>query len=203
MRISQVKTPKTAESLLISLKEEVEIYCRCIFEPKDIVEIRLLAKNRPTLKYWKRAEQLPELLDTLNRKNEQGYNVYAGANPRTAKNLSGDDNIKLARCLFVDFDHIDPGDGCGRFEFCATAIEEAGLPWPTLSICSGHGVHCYWRLSEPLKDLKRWRQTQQGLIDTLNSDPVIKNPERIMRLPGFINHKPPKAETYIINKDVT
>ena len=183
-------------------RTELETYCQFVFEQTDIVELRLLAKGRTPLKYWKQAGQLPDFCDDLKQKNQQGYNVYAGVNPRIGMNLSGDENVKLARCLFVDFDHIEPGDGCGRFEFCATAIEEAGLPWPSLSICSGHGVHCYWRLSEPLEDMERWRQIQQGLIDILNSDPVIKNPERIMRLPGFTNHKPPKAETFIIYKDV-
>ena len=60
---------------------------------------------------------------------------------------------------------------------------------PDMSVFSGHGIHCYWHMKEPLNDLDRWRKIQSGLIRKLNSDKTIKNPERIMRMPGFMNIK--------------
>ena len=112
-------------------------------------------------------------------------------NPRIEFAKSGDDNVKLARWLFADFDHIEPGDGCGRWEFISDRIYRAGLETPDMVISSGHGLHTYWKLSEPLRDMERWRAIQEKLVITLNSDKNIKNPERIMRVPGFQNMKYP------------
>jgi len=137
------------------------------------------------------------------RYNRQDYNIYAGVNPRQARGISGDEGVLLARCLFADFDDILPGDGCGPSEFVLMRIEEADLPNPTLVISSGHGVHTYWRLSEPVEDLNKWKQLQERLICALDSDKSIKNPERIMRLPGFLNVKEkPHTECFIVYMDI-
>ena len=75
------------------------------------------------------------------------------------------------------------------FEFVYTDIFMAGLPEPTIAIHSGHGIHVYWRLAEPLHDLDLWRSMQSQLNDRLDADKSIKNPERIMRMPGYMNTK--------------
>ncbi|MHC4541334.1 MAG: hypothetical protein ACYS74_16400, partial [Planctomycetota bacterium] len=143
------------------------------------------------------------MYEELLRYNRQDYNIYAGVNPRKLKGISGDDGVLLARCLFADFDGIPPGNGCGPSEFVLMRIEEAGLANPTLVISSGHGVHTYWRLSEPVQDLDKWKQLQERLICGLESDKSIKNPERIMRLPGFLNVKEePHTESFIVYMDV-
>jgi hypothetical protein len=90
--------------------------------------------------------------------------------------------VLLARCLFADFDKC-------AVEAAQQRIADAGLPTPTLIVSSGHGAHAYWRLTEPLTDLAAWTETQKDLIDLLHSDKVIFNPERLMRLPGFLNLK--------------
>lgn len=177
-------------------------YCETVFEPGDVIELRLLGKGAP-VKLWTLAEKLPSMCTELERYNQQGYNVYAGANPRKANGLSGDENVLLARCLFADFDNVAAGDGCGSSEFVLMRIEEAGLPNPSLVMCSGHGIHTYWRLSEPIEDLDKWKQLQERLIYALQSDKSIKNRERIMRLPGFLNiKKEPHTECFIVYTDV-
>jgi hypothetical protein len=183
-------------------ENDLYYYSNIIFEAEDIVELRLLGKGSP-IKLWKSARDLPEIYGQLIRYNRQNYNIYAGVNPRQAKGISGDEGVLLARCLFADFDDIHPGDGCGPSEFVLMRIEEANLPNPTLVIFSGHGIHTYWRLSEPIKDMNKWKQLQERLIAALQSDPSIKNPERIMRLPSFMNVKEkPHKECFIIYKDV-
>ncbi len=164
-------------------------YSEAVFESSDVVELRLLSKGKPPIKLWALADELPAMQEELQRYNRQGYNIYVGVNPRKAKGTSGDESVLFARCLFCDFDDIAPGDGCGPSEFVLMRIEEADLPNPTVVIYSGHGTHCYWRLSEPIDDLDKWKQIQERLICALHSDKSIKNPERIMRLPGFLNVK--------------
>lgn len=179
----------------------MQIYCQQIYEPDDIVELRLIGeKGKKPVQRWLIAKELPEQTENLKLYNQQGYNIYAGPNPRRESGKSGDANVQLARCLFCDFDGIEPGDGCGRWEFVLGRIIEAELPEPDMVICSGHGIHTYWKLEEPLHDMDKWRQVQQRMNSVLDADSTIKNPERIMRLPGFQNVKSkPFEDSFIIN----
>jgi hypothetical protein len=102
--------------------------------------------------------------------------------------------VACARCLFVDFDGIDPDTARDRWCY-------ADLPTPTLVIASGHGVHAYWRLAEPITDMALWTRWQKRLIALLGSDGAIHDPARIMRLPGFLNHKEPVAACSIVDDD--
>jgi hypothetical protein len=183
---------------------DLEIYTQVVFEPDDVVELRFIKKGeRPFIrKDWKIAADLSNAMAELTSINGDGFDIYAGPNPRTEKGLSGDTHVKVARCLFCDFDHIEPGDGCGRSEFVSMAIFEAELPEPNLYLSSGNGVHVYWRLDTPITDLLVWTEMQERLNGRLEADPVIKNPERIMRLPGFINWKTPQTESYLIHANV-
>ena len=177
---------------------DLETYCQAVFEPEDIVELRLLGKGSP-VKPWVIGSELPAMHVELQRYNQGGYNIYAGVNPRKAKGISGDEGVLLARCLFADFDDVPPGDGCSTSEFVLMRIDDADLPTPTLVISSGHGVYTYWRLSQPVEDLATWKQLQERLNFALESDRSIKNPERIMRLPGFLNVKEgPHTECFIV-----
>jgi hypothetical protein len=175
--------------------EQIRQYIACVYDPDDWVEVRLL-KGDDARKRWCRAKDLPSMAAELEQANVAGWNIYAGPNGRKGEKLSGDENVATFRILFLDFDKIE-ADGAGPSEIVLSRIDGAKLPAPTLVIFSGHGVHCYWRLKNPI-DEKRWRNLQERLIQTLGSDPKIKNPERIMRLPGFVNHKPPKAESFIV-----
>ena len=168
--------------------EQVKLYAECIFEGTDIVEIRRLPSGRST---WHRADKLTVSFQGLIAANQAGDNIYVGVNPRKQMNLKGDDSVKLARCLFADFDNASIDD-------TESVLYETGLPEPTLLINSGHGVHAYWRLEKPISDMRLWKEQQQRLINTVGSDPVIKNPERIMRLAGFLNHKEPAKMACII-----
>ena len=186
----------------MTAEEQVQVYRDCVFEPEDIVEVRAIASEGRVRKFWRTAQDLPGLVPELERLNRQGFNIYAGPNARKGERLSGDENVALCRCLFGDFDKIEPGDGCGIWEFVEPRIEAAGLPMPTLAVFSGHGVHAYWRLTEPMEPT-RWAELQSRLIATLQSDPACKNPERLMRLPGFLNVKEaPHADCFIMCSEV-
>lgn len=182
--------------------EQVQVYRDSVFEPGDIVEVRAIASGGHVRKFWRTARNLPDLVPDLESLNREGFNIYAGTNPRRAEGMSGDENVVVCRCLFADFDKIDPGDGCGIWEFVEPRIEATGLPMPTLVVFSGHGVHAYWRLSESLEP-GRWAGLQSRLIVSLESDPACKNRERVMRLPGFKNvKKAPHADCFIMFAEV-
>ncbi len=162
-----------------TVKSQIENFCDCLFEPEDIVEARILKSG--VSKFYQ-AKNLSQGNGELKAENERGQNIYIGANPRKQIGGTTDADVQLARCLFVDFDHITP----------VQVAEKLGdFPIPTITINSGHGVHCYWRLVEPIRDTKVWRQLQKRLIKTLDSDKSIHNPSRIMRLIGYENVKNP------------
>ena len=163
-------------------------YMKIEFDPSDIVEFRLIRKGHIE-KHWAYARDCLAHESYLHKLNQQGWNIYVGVNPRIELKKSGDANVKLARWVFADFDHIEPSDGCTKWESVSERINRAGLDMPDMVVSSGNGIHTYWKLSEPLIDMPRWRDIQEKLINTLDSDPVIKNPERIMRVPGFKNMK--------------
>ena len=92
------------------------------------------------------------------------------------------------RCLFCDWDDL-PGPSSDWTDAAIARIAEAGLPEPSLLVESGHGVHAYWRFTEPIADLAEWSQLQKALIHAVRSDASIHDPPRIMRLPGLLNVK--------------
>lgn len=187
-----MNTPSTiADRTSAVLREFVD----AIFEPNDIVELRLIRTSpKNTRQNWRTASEIPNNVTGLRKLNEQGFNIYFGINPRRAEGGSTNGDVLLARCLFVDFDGIALAEVRRR-------IDEAGLPNPTLIINSGHGYHAYWRLDEPLHDLGEWRLRQEGLIDVVNSDRSIKDAARIMRAPAFTNTKAKPVACEIVECD--
>jgi len=172
-------------------QEELARYVASVFEPTDVVEVRRLPSGKST---WHQAGKLAEATESLVQDNQRKQHIYVGANPRRARGGTRSKDVACARCLFVDFDKISID--VTRDRWCI-----AGLPTPTITIASGHGVHAYWRLTEPINDMALWSKLQKGLITLLDSDPAIHDPARIMRLPGFTNHKEPVAACQIINDD--
>ena len=181
--------------------DQVKQFVECVYEPDDWVELRAL-KNGGARKWWKPAHALLSIVSELETLNRDGWNIYVGPNPRKAEGLSGDANVLLCRSVFCDFDHIEAGDGLSPSEVVLTIIENKGLPNPTMIVFSGHGVHCYWRLSEPITP-DQWRGLQERLNAYLGSDPTIKNGERIMRLVGLANVKDPArpVDCFVVQAD--
>jgi putative DNA primase/helicase len=165
-------------------------FLRIIAAPTDWIEVRLLplsssrwfrllddGKARSILRYAMRR----------NRQAESPDNVYVGINPRSGDGKRGDRNVALFRSLFADFDGgTTPDEALAR-------VAAAGLPLPSIVVVSGGGTHLYWLLQEPTGDAANWKARMAGIIEAVGSDKSIRNPERIMRLPGSDNVKPDRA----------
>ncbi len=173
--------------------ENIQHFTDCLFDANDILEIRILPACSSE---WCKASELSSNATELREQNQAGQNIYIGANPRKHNGGTTFCDIALARSLFVDFDHTD-------YETVKKDLEGKEFPAPTLITNSGHGIHCYWRLVEPIKDLSSWTQLQKRLIVTLDFDKAIHDPARIMRLPGFSNLKPPVALSEVLSAEPT
>jgi len=159
---------------------QCEQFLSAIFEPTDMIEFRTL---KPVFKDWSTTAGLSAVVVKLQSLNGQGAQVYFGANPRKRSGESKESGVALSRCLFADF------DGGVTVEEAWSRIKTAGLPMPTVTIVTGGGVHCWWRLDEPVTDAKLWSKLQKQLAQALGSDPSVHDWPRIMRLPGFVNQK--------------
>ena len=83
-----------------------------------------------------------------------------------------------------------------QFNACFIDIDNGRLPssflLPPSCVCSrddGKGHHVYWFIRSHTNAVQ-WKATQNHLIHYYQSDPTVKNPARLMRLPGTINRKP-------------
>ena len=54
-------------------------FASVIFEPEDLIEIRMLPSGK---REWVKASELANLTEALTSHNLDGQNIYFGANPR-------------------------------------------------------------------------------------------------------------------------
>jgi replicative DNA helicase len=176
MTAEKIDEPAPHDAALDQCKD----FLTAIFEPEDIIEFRPI---KPTSKKWATVANIPKIVEWLRGLNDRGAQCYFGANPRRASGGSREEDVALARCLCADF------DAGVTVEEALRRIKAAGLPMPTVVIVTGNGVHCWWRLDKPITDRADWSRRQKAIAVALRSDESIHDWPRIMRLPGFVNHK--------------
>ena len=90
-----------------------------------------------------------------------------------------DSDITSCPALFVEWDNRP-------VDWQRNAWKDLGLPEPSIQVhTGGKSIHCYWVLDEPMAP-EPWRELITRLINHCGADKSIKNPSRIMRLPGSI-----------------
>lgn len=155
-------------------------FLSAIFTAEDVIEFRPVKSFESR---WGTLADLPQIVPWLVSLNAAGKQIYFGANPRNAVGGSKAKDVQIARCLFADF------DGGATYEDAMRRIEIAGLPLPTVVLKTGGGIHCWWLLTEPIRDLGAWKTRMKEIIASLGSDKNVHDSPRVMRLPGFVNHK--------------
>lgn len=105
--------------------------------------------------------------------------------------------------FYIDIDHkkgtlpIDPFEVVGAVE---QLVEEKKIPQPTEYINSGRGIHIYWDIKDcHIMLLDLWEKIENYLfniikelersINNISVDTRVKDPTRLLRLPGTINSK--------------
>ena len=151
-------------------------------------EIRCIKEGGiPTYKKFKK-EQIDQAINFATRTNSEKYNVYVTVNPISSKTngrAGRDEDIIGAFYCFCDCDTTDSVDnynkmlpsGKGNFGVYTGKQPKRG--------------HIYYELDKPIKDLQLWSSIQRAIANTLQSDPVVHNPSRIMRLAGTVNYPTP------------
>jgi len=185
----------------MKLSEILDTFAAALWAPRDVIEVRALPEPRGTNGssrkprfYWPEAGEFPLLAEELEALNRDGYGVFAGISPRRAKGGRKDEDCLPARATWIDFDGITPAEAEER-------VTVAGLPAPTMTIASGHGCHVYHGF-EDQPSIEEIKGLVGDLADHVGSDPSVKNPSRVMRLPGLMNHKPDPATCCLRHVDI-
>lgn len=133
---------------------------------------------------------------TLRRLNEAGdavakAGVFVCINATDLQGVSYS-NVIAPRALWVDDDQgtVD----VARLPIAPSIVIQSGGKLPD----GRPRIHVYWLL-KPDEPLAAFKEAQHALIAALGTDKAINNPNRVMRVPGFVHNKyapnPTRIET--------
>jgi hypothetical protein len=161
-----------AEIVKVSACDESFSFLKALFQPDNAVLFRFievwqedtLRKSKVHKTKYRLAKDLdgPGLGAMSQYAEATRSNQFFGVCPRL-KDEEGFDlacQIPVVRVLWADLDHCTPEEAKRR-------CEAAGLPPPSIIVHSGHGVHLYWLLDEPV------------VIDGAFCEPIYKRYEDV------------------------
>jgi hypothetical protein len=166
-------------------REIASDYIRRNFELSDRLAVVLV--NRRTHSVMQRiaaAEKIagPDFQAWLRHKNANGYEVYISMNA-LSKNATGRTKVDVEniRHLYLDFDD----DGTAAVE---RLLARRDLPKPNYVINTSPGKwQVVWKVQGFGKE--QAEGFQRDLSRQMGADPAATDCSRVLRLPGFFNHK--------------
>ena len=140
-----------------------------------------------------------EAYDYSKTMSIEGHEVHYG--PALRKNDLGKvrsdrSNLGLIRSFYVDVDAPDkslPDDVKQQqtmqlLDDFIDRMKGYGIE-PSYIVGSGNGFHVYFVLSNPVTPDDRWAKIEIALVTLAKGDSQVKDPVRLLRVPGTINYK--------------
>ena len=159
------------------------------FNQIGIFEIRCLGENRKPIVERFTLADINKAADLALRMNEAKLNAYITINPINpdakikASSSATNNDILRAHYSFADADDQ---------EGLAGLIALSNKQLPDITVTTGtvphERRHAYWQLTEPCFDMRLWKSKQAQIADQCKTDGLVKNPSRIMRLPGTVSY---------------
>jgi Mesyanzhinovviridae DNA primase len=152
----------------------------------------LTAINPDSGKITTRSYSDPADWQTFISAHNRDENIYYNLN-RTKEPMNKKANKNDIALIFFLHADCDPNKGespeTAKARYLKT-LEEKNLPRPSACVDSGNGLQFLWRLKTPLgpEHFARVEAINKGLASALCADIVTRNIDRILRLPGTINH---------------
>lgn len=160
-------------------------------DDKFYIEFRFINEGKVESEFCK-YNDISNILPKVFAYNERKWHSYFGVNPRPLSKNKLETDITEIICLFAD---VDVGEK-KYFSSKSDALKEIQkfLHEPSCLVDSGNGYHLYWFMSEivhikTIEDRLRVKRLLSGLIKSLHADPSGCSLERVLRVPGSINHK--------------
>src|SRR6266849_6112690 len=160
-------------------------YLRASFEPTDRLAV-VLVNKRPdsVIQRIATAEKIasPDFQAWLRYQNSQRYEIYVSMNAlrEDARGRTKED-IAVIRHVYLDFDH--DGNAAVRALF-----KRQDLPTPSYVVNTSPGKwQVSWQVEGFAKD--EAENLQRALARETGADPAATDCARVLRIPGFENHK--------------
>ena len=154
-------------------REQWRLFLKTLGKTKDKVRLRAFFPKGHLLKADDRGKKSDANIDWITKCQEEGRGVYLVVND------GGDTDSSITHCkaLFCEWDDRSKTE---QIE----AWKNLGLHEPSLQIdTGGKSIHNYWILKKAV-DPKTWKPIQERLLEYADADRALKNPSRVMRLPG-------------------
>ena len=154
---------------------------------QPLIEIRSISTTGSANAARFALKNIDDAVQHAQAMNAAKQNIYMCINPIDpitdipAGQAAKDTDILAAFYCFAD------ADTAGAME---NILSFAG-PKFTMSIKTGTTPfargHVYWQLEEPVQNLQAWREVQKSIAASLQTDPAVVNPSRIMRVAGTVS----------------
>lgn len=109
--------------------------------------------------------------------------VYFGVNPRSRTEGTND---AVVHVVTVAAD-VDFAKQLKKFKDADRYLTDYGIP-PSAIVHTGHGVHAYWFLEEPVEASPEFKDQRREFIKLAGSD-AVQDEARVLRVPGSRNFK--------------
>jgi len=169
-----------------SMDPEIPIrYLRENFQPGDRIAVVLIQKQ--THKVIQRIAGVDKIAGNefqawLRHANANKYEVYVGMNTlKPDARTRTKEDIAVIRHIYLDFDH----NGTAAVQ---SMIKREDLPEPNYLVNSSSGKwQVVWKVEAfQQEDAER---LMRHLVRELGADPAATDSSRVLRLPGYMNHK--------------
>ena len=152
---------------------QVRTFLRILGKPPGTVRLRAFLPNGHPGKAADSGRKQLARRGIVEQWQAEGRGVYIVVNDGG----DTDADITACRAFFCEWDNQPK-------PWQLNAWQALGLPEPTLQVdTGGKSIHSYWVLSAPITP-QHWRIIQTRLLDHADADRTLKNPSRVMRLPG-------------------
>tara|TARA_R100001460_G_scaffold24587_2_gene49377 strand:- start:195 stop:2318 length:2124 start_codon:yes stop_codon:yes gene_type:complete len=147
-------------------------FLRILGKDKNEVRLRSFYPKGHPLKNTDRGKKSNANIEWITQCQSEGRGVYVVVND------GGDTDSEITGCraFFCEWDDRSK-------EEQINAWKDLGLPEPLQIDTGGKSIHNYWILKKTI-DPKTWKPIQERLLDYADADRALKNPSRVMRLPG-------------------
>ncbi len=154
-------------------KSQWRTFLEILGKDKNTVRLRSFYPKGHPLKNSDRGKKSNANIPWITQCQIEGRGIYVVVNDGE----DTDSSITGCRAFFVEWDDRSKEEQINLWR-------TLGLPEPTLQIdTGGKSIHNYWVLKK-LIDPKTWKPMQERLLDYADADRALKNPSRVMRLPG-------------------
>ena len=159
----------------------------------NVIEIRSFDKNgKPTQKYFNNHSDALNYTDTIKNDN----NVYFGIAARKDSSSGNKENCSTLSALFIDIDYGTAGHKKQTLFSSFAEVKKHFLrikfPRPSYIVSSGHGVHIYWLLKEPIELNESTKPELENVMKRIGyfyGGDSTQNIDRIFRVPYSFNLK--------------